>query len=151
MSVGSKVNDVSICGLASTELPRISVIRVGLQFALLFGLFLLLCVPSVAVFAQDLGTASSVPAPTAMQKLLAMVPMFVMVFFIFFIMVQLPEQKEQKAHAKLLEELQKTDEVITGSGMYGRVAGIEKDYILLEVAAGVKVKVDPSSIKKKVA
>jgi preprotein translocase subunit YajC len=120
----------------------------------LLGLFV--CIPVLLgfapeSFAQEVAAAATVSPPSATQKLLAMVPMFVMVFFIFFLMVQLPEQKEQKAHAKLLEELQKGEEVITTSGLFGRVAGIEKDYILLEVATGVKVKVDPTSLKKKVA
>jgi preprotein translocase subunit YajC len=111
---------------------------------------------SFSAFAQDAAAqmtsaAAAVPAPSGMQKLFAMVPMFVMVFFIFYFMVQLPEQKEQKAHAALMRELQKSDEVVTNFGLFGRVAGIEKDYILLEVSTGVKIKIDPSSIKNKVA
>lgn len=119
--------------------------RIYSSFSSLMFLIFLLAVDAGLAFAQD-GTAQQ---PGAVAKLFMMLPMFVIVFFIFYIMVHLPANKEAKLHSDLLNSLKKGEQVVTSSGMIGRVAGIEKDYILLEVAQNVKVKVEPSAVKRR--
>jgi len=99
---------------------------------------------SSSAFAQTQGPA----VPSFSQALAKMLPMFVMVFMIFYLMVLKPQQKKLLDQQKLLESLQKGNTVITTSGIIARVASVEKDYILLEVASNVKVKFDRSHIAK---
>ena len=54
--------------------------------------------------------------------------------------------KRQKELKKFREELKKGDKVITTSGIHGKVAEIKEDYISVEIATGVVVKMDKSVI-----
>jgi preprotein translocase subunit YajC len=103
-----------------------------------------------AVFAQGEGApAAAAPQLGPMQRLIAMAPMFLMVFAIFYLLVLLPQRKQLKMQQQLVDGLKKGDPVLTGSGIIARVAGIEKDHILLEVAPGVKVKFERSQVKQR--
>jgi preprotein translocase subunit YajC len=73
------------------------------------------------------------------------VPLLFM-FVVFYFMLIRPQRKRDQAHRKFLEGLQKGAEVITNSGLYGRVAGISEQVITLEVAPNVKIRVAKSAI-----
>ena len=64
-----------------------------------------------------------------------------LVLFVFYIIWFLPIQKKQKELNELLDNLKKGDKVITNGGFYGKVAKVEEDTVLLELADNVKVKV----------
>lgn len=90
------------------------------------------------------------PQPPGLVDLLGkMAPMFLMVFLVFYVMVLRPQQAKLREHQRLLESLKRGETVVTTGGLIGRVAGIEKDHILIEVATGVKVKVEPAHVAKK--
>jgi len=74
-------------------------------------------------------------------------PMFLMVWLVFYFLVIRPQDRKVKSHRELVENLKKGERVVTSSGIIGRVAGIEKGYILLEIAQGVKVKFDTAHIE----
>lgn len=57
----------------------------------------------------------------------------------YFIIIR-PETKRKKEHAELLSSLQKGDEVVTASGMLGKIVGIEDSVVQIEIADRVKVK-----------
>ena len=101
-----------------------------------------------AVYAQEVESEMPTPSP-AMQNGMSMTMMFVILFLIFWFLVIRPQSNEYKAHQKFIDEIKRGDEVVTDSGIIGRVAGIEKNYILLEIANGVKVKVETAHIAKK--
>lgn len=88
-------------------------------------------------------------APSPGQQLQRMLPMFLMVFLIFYFLVISPQRKQQQAHQDLVSSLKNGETVTTSGGIIGRVAGIEKDYILLEVSNGVRIKVEPASITRR--
>lgn len=98
-------------------------------------------------FAQQPEAAEMQP-PTFASSFAEMAPMFAIVFFIFYFMVIKPQQNKQMQQEQLIKNLAKGATVVTSSGIIGRVAGIEKDYILLELAMNVKVKFQPSHIVK---
>lgn len=101
----------------------------------------------ISAFAQEVAAVPPPrPAPSLLGTLAEMSPMFAAVFLIFYVMVMKPQQAKLKAQETLMSNLKKGDTVVTGSGMIGRVAGIEKDHILLEVSSNVKVKFESSAI-----
>ena len=87
---------------------------------------------------------------TTGQRLMAMSPMFLMVFLIFYLLVILPQKKQLKMQEALLASLKKGELVLTSSGILARVAGVENDHVLLEIANGVKVKFERSHVKSRV-
>lgn len=80
------------------------------------------------------------PKPGILALLVQMIPMLMMIFFVFWVMVIKPEQRKQKSQDDMLAALKKGDQVITSGGIIGKVAGVESDHILLEIAQNVKVK-----------
>lgn len=114
-----------------------------LNYLLLLPLYFSVGLPALA---QDV-SAEAPPAGAAV--LVRMIPMFIMVFAIYYLMVLRPQEKKFRSQKALIDNLKKGDGVVTDSGLLGRVAGIEKDHILLEVSQNVRIKVEPSHISKR--
>jgi len=63
----------------------------------------------------------------------------------YFLMIR-PQQKKQKEVQKMRESLKVGDRVITSGGIYGKIKEVEDTAFIVEIADGVKVKVDKASI-----
>ena len=63
----------------------------------------------------------------------------------YFFMIR-PQQKKAKDQKKFIDEVKKGDDVVTIAGMYGRVAEIDGDTIVLEVERGGRIKMSKSSV-----
>ena len=72
--------------------------------------------------------------------------MFGLIFVIFYFLIIRPQQRRAKERERLLTALEKGDKVVTSGGLHGTISGLEEKTILLQIADGVKVKVDRSSI-----
>lgn len=88
------------------------------------------------------------PPPTFAEVISRMSPMLLMVFFVFYFLVIKPQNKKQLDQINLLKNLKKGDNVLTNAGMIGRVAAIENDHLLIEIAKDIKVKFEKNSIQK---
>lgn len=75
---------------------------------------------------------------------------FILIFFIFYFLLIRPQQKRQNEHDKMLETIEKGDDVVTSGGIHGKVTGTTDDVLTLEIAAlkgeRVRVKVSRSKI-----
>ena len=67
--------------------------------------------------------------------------MMVGIFVLFYLMMFRPQQKKQKEHQTLISKLSAGDEVVTTGGMLGRITEVGDSFVTLEVADGVRVKV----------
>jgi preprotein translocase subunit YajC len=65
------------------------------------------------------------------------------VFYLFFIR---PQSKRQKEHRNMVQALTKGDEVITSGGLVGKIVNTTDDFIVLEIAEGVEVKIQRMAI-----
>ncbi len=72
--------------------------------------------------------------------------MMVIVMGIFYVMLILPQQRQRKKVQVMLQALKSGDKVITSSGIYGTVNGIDGDTIILKVADQVKIRIARSAI-----
>jgi preprotein translocase subunit YajC len=88
--------------------------------------------------------------PTFFGSLVSMLPMLAVCYLIFYFMVIKPQDTKIKKHKTLLESLKRGDAVVTSGGIVGKVAGVEKDCVLLEVAPNVKIKVEQTHVLKRV-
>jgi preprotein translocase subunit YajC len=75
----------------------------------------------------------------------ALVPLILM-FVIFYFLLIRPQQKKQKEHRKMIENLQKGDQILTTGGIYGRITGITDNVLTVEIAEKVRVKVARGNI-----
>lgn len=100
---------------------------------------------------QPVATAEGQAHPPGLADMLfKMLPMFVMVFFIFYFMVMKPQQQRLKSQKELLESLKKGESVVTSGGILGKIAGIEGELVLIEVAPNVRIRVEATHIARKV-
>jgi preprotein translocase subunit YajC len=65
---------------------------------------------------------------------------YLLILLIFYFLLIRPQQKRVQAHRRLVESLKKGDDVVTESGLYGTVVGIQDEYVVLKVAENVKVR-----------
>jgi preprotein translocase subunit YajC len=70
-------------------------------------------------------------------------PIIMMVVFvvIFYFLLIRPQQKKAKEHQALVSKLSAGDEVVTTGGILGKVTEVSDSFVTLEVADGVRVKV----------
>lgn len=93
-----------------------------------------------SAFAQAAGAADT--GSGANQQILLMIG--VAVFFWFFIMR--PQMKKGKDAQKLLTSLREGDEVMTHSGLAGRITKIADNFIKVEIAENVVITVQKQAI-----
>jgi preprotein translocase subunit YajC len=69
---------------------------------------------------------------------LAMMVVFIVIFY--FLLIR-PQQKKAKEHQSLVSKLSSGDEVVTTGGILGKVTEVGDTFITLEIADGVRIKV----------
>ncbi len=65
---------------------------------------------------------------------------------IFYLLLWRPQAKRAKEHRNLISNLAKGDEVVTSGGIMGKIAQLTDDYVVLEIADNVIIKVQKGSI-----
>jgi preprotein translocase subunit YajC len=61
-------------------------------------------------------------------------------FVLFYFIAIRPQRKRQKEHALMVSQLSKGDEVVTSSGILGKVTSLDDNYMVLNVANNVDMK-----------
>ncbi len=89
-------------------------------------------------YAQTAGA----PQGGGMSSLIMMVAIFAVIYFVML----RPQQKKQKELKALIEALKKGDEVLTVSGILGRIKALDEQYIELEVAGNIVLKMQRNSV-----
>lgn len=84
-------------------------------------------------------------APVAQPGWVQFVP-FVIIIAVFYFFLIRPQAKKQKETQQFLSALKNGDQVITQSGILGRIAGLTDTVATLEVASEVQIKVLRSQI-----
>jgi preprotein translocase subunit YajC len=74
-------------------------------------------------------------------------PLVLIIVVFYFFMIR-PQMKRQKETQKFRDALQRGDKVVTSGGIYGRIDEIKDQFIYLEVAPNIKLKVDKSVVLK---
>lgn len=69
-----------------------------------------------------------------------LVPLALM-FAIMYFLVILPQQRQRKKTQTMLAALKTGDKVITGSGIYGTVSGIDGDSVIMKISSEPQVKI----------
>lgn len=72
--------------------------------------------------------------------------MMVAIFAIMYFFMIRPQNKKQKEIANFRKNLEVGQSVVVAGGIYGKIKEIEDDTVVVEVAAGVKIKVVKESI-----
>jgi preprotein translocase subunit YajC len=90
------------------------------------------------------------PGAGAGGGLVQLLPM-VFIFVIFYFLLINPMRKRQKKAREMLSTLKKGDEVVTGGGIFGRIAALdeERGFVILQISDNTKIKVLKSAISSR--
>jgi len=69
---------------------------------------------------------------------LIMMAVFVVIFY--FLLIR-PQQKKQKEHQAMLSKIAAGDEVVTAGGILGKVIEVGDNFLTIEIADNVRIKV----------
>ena len=72
--------------------------------------------------------------------------MIVALIAIFYFFMIAPQQKKQKKINAFRDGLRNGDKVMTAGGIYGRIREVKDNTVILEIADGVRIKIDKNSI-----
>jgi preprotein translocase subunit YajC len=72
----------------------------------------------------------------------------VAIFAVFYFFLIRPQAKKQKEQTKFADQLEKGSEVITASGIVGKINKIEGNFVTLQVDTKTFIKVAKSAISK---
>jgi len=85
-------------------------------------------------------TASAEAVPAQAPVWMQFVP-FIIIIGVFYVFLIRPQAKRQKEAQEFLGSLKVGDQVITQSGILGRIAGLNDQVATLEIAHDVQIKV----------
>ena len=77
--------------------------------------------------------------------IMSMVPLFIL-FAVFWFFLIRPQMKQAKEHKNMVKALSKGDEIVTTGGMLGKIKEIGDNFILLEIAKELQIKVQKNAI-----
>lgn len=69
-----------------------------------------------------------------------------LLFVAFYFFLIRPQMRRQKEHSKLVRDLQKGDEIVTSGGLLGRISEVADNYVKVEVAKGVEVRIQRPAV-----
>ena len=72
--------------------------------------------------------------------------MLLLIFVIFYFFMIRPQTKRQKEIKKFQDSLENGKTVITQGGIYGRIREVKENYVLVEIADGVKIRVNKNMV-----
>ncbi|HET8849132.1 MAG: preprotein translocase subunit YajC [Marinobacter sp. 34-60-7] len=98
---------------------------------------LLSMMPALAM-AQD-------AAPQGMS-VMGQIIFFAGFILIFYFLIWRPQSKRAKEHKALMAGLNKGDEVVTSGGIAGRITKVTDDFIVVEIADNVEIKVQKVAV-----
>ena len=70
----------------------------------------------------------------------------ILIFLIFYFLLIRPQQKKQKEHRKLLDSIQRGDEILTSGGIVGKVTKADGDKLNVDISSNVNVVVYRSTV-----
>ncbi|SFD84973.1 preprotein translocase subunit YajC [Thermophagus xiamenensis] len=71
---------------------------------------------------------------------------FILIIVVFYFFMIRPQVKRQKELKKYRDNLKKGDKVVTTGGIYGKVTEVKENYVIVEIANNVNIKVDKAGI-----
>ena len=90
--------------------------------------------------------AEAAPAAGQSPDVMSQLIFFVCIFVIFYFLLIRPQQKRAKEHRNLVAALGKGDEVVTNGGLLGKVTEVGEEYLTVELADNVQVKMQKNAI-----
>lgn len=79
------------------------------------------------------------------NPIMTFLPLVLIVIVFYFFMIR-PQSKKAKEAKKFRESLSKGDKVITIGGIHGKVTEVKEQYLNIQIANGVEIKVSKTAV-----
>jgi len=89
--------------------------------------------------------AQTTGAPAQGNQLLQMLPLL-LIFIVFYFMLIRPQSKRAKEHKAMISALEAGSEIATAGGVLGKVTEVGENFVTVEIASNVLVKVQRNTI-----
>jgi preprotein translocase subunit YajC len=93
--------------------------------------------------AQAAGGAAA--ADSGLASIVQIAPL-VLIFVVFYFLMIRPQQRRMKSLQASVQAVKKGDSVVTAGGLVGKVTRVEEQFVEVEIAPSVKVKVVKATI-----
>jgi preprotein translocase subunit YajC len=100
--------------------------------------------------ANILRVVAAVADEPAANPILSFLPL-VLIFAAMYFLLLRPQRKRQKENANLQKSIAEGDEVVLNSGIYGFVSAVEDEWLWLDIADKVEIRVAKGSVARKVS
>ena len=71
---------------------------------------------------------------------------FIIIGLLFYFLLIRPQQRKHKQHGDFLSKIKRGDEVLTSSGIYGKIEGLTEEFVILEIADNTRIRILKSQI-----
>ena len=96
------------------------------------------------------GLVAAAADKQASNPILGFLPL-VLIFAAMYFLLLRPQRKRQKETANLQNSIAEGDEVVLNSGIYGFISAIEDEWLWLDIADKVEIRIAKGSIARKVS
>lgn len=98
-------------------------------------------------FAQQSPAGATAASPA--EGLLVQLPFLLALFALFYFALIRPQRQQAKQHSDFVASLGRGDEIVTASGLIGKITGLTDKVATLEVSPGTEIKVLRAQIQNK--
>ena len=96
------------------------------------------------------GLVAAAADKQASNPILGFLPL-VLIFAAMYFLLLRPQRKRQKETANLQNSIAEGDEVVLNSGIYGFVSAVEDEWLWLDIADKVEIRIAKGSVARKVS
>ena len=72
---------------------------------------------------------------------------FIIIFVLFYFMLIRPQMKQAKEHRTMIDALKTGDEIVTTTGILGKIVKLNNQFSTIEVATNVEIKIQKQTIQ----
>lgn len=72
--------------------------------------------------------------------------MMILLFVVMWLFMIRPQQKKQKELENQRKQMKAGDRIVTAGGIHGKIEKVQDDTMTIEIAKGVSIKIDKSSV-----
>jgi preprotein translocase subunit YajC len=97
--------------------------------------------------AQAVATAAAPAASnSALAGVISFAPFIIIMILFYFLMIY-PQNKERKKKEEALNAIQRGDRILTRGGIYGTVADIKEQILIVKISENVKVEIEKGFVE----
>jgi len=104
-----------------------------------------LTIASIAATTAFVLPAHAEAAASPEGGLASLIPILLIMVIFYFLLIR-PQQKRMKQHRDLVASISRGDKVLTGGGVYGKVTDVKEDFLKVEIADGVVIRVKRDTV-----